>query len=99
MIFSQPSAEIPLWITVGVWAIGERILSLRGLRSGAWKSGQDRGSVLWIVIGVVGGFGAAFVLASRHTLSLPDPPSVRTQPPASLRRPALWRQELHCQKK
>lgn len=73
MILSQPSAEIPLWITVGAWAIGERILSLRDLRSGAWKSGQDRGSVLWIVIGVVGGFGAAFVLASRQTLSLPDP--------------------------
>lgn len=71
---SAPAGMIAYWGTVVVWAVGERVLSFRDLRSGAWRSGQDRSSVLWVVLGIVGGFAAAIVLASRQALSLPDPP-------------------------
>jgi protein-S-isoprenylcysteine O-methyltransferase Ste14 len=73
LVFSQPAAEIAYGTTVGLWVIGERVLTFRDLRSGAWKGKQDAGSYLWITAGVVGGFVAGFALASRHVLSVPDP--------------------------
>jgi protein-S-isoprenylcysteine O-methyltransferase Ste14 len=73
LVLSQPAAEIPFGVTVAVWVIGERILSLRDLRSGAWKSRQDAGSFLSVTAGIVAGFLAGLALASGHTLSLPAP--------------------------
>ena len=73
LVLSQPAAEIPFGVTAAVWVIGERILSFRDLRSGAWKSKQDAGSVIAVAAGIVAGFGAGLALASGHGLSLPDP--------------------------
>jgi hypothetical protein len=73
LVLSQPAAEIPFGVTAAVWIIGERILSLRDLRSGAWKSRQDAGSYLSVTGGIVGGFAAGLVLALHQTLGLPDP--------------------------
>lgn len=56
LVFSEPAAEIAFGATVGIWALGERILTLRDLRLGAWKGRQDRGSYLWVLGGVVAGF-------------------------------------------
>jgi hypothetical protein len=53
--------------------IVERILSLRDLRSGAWKSRQHAGSYFSVTAGIVGGFAAGLVLALHQTLALPDP--------------------------
>lgn len=72
-LHAPPAGTIAYWGTVVVWVVGERVLSFRDLRSGAWRSTQDRGSVLWIVVGFAGGFAAAIVLASRQVLSLPVP--------------------------
>ena len=73
LVLSQPAAEIPFGLTVVVWVVGERVLSFRDLRSGAWKSKQDAGSVIAVAAGIVVGFGAGLVLASRDALSLPGP--------------------------
>jgi len=73
LVLSQPAAEIPFGVTVLVWVVGERVLSFRDLRSGAWKSKQDAGSVIAVAAGIVVGFGAGLVLASRDALSLPGP--------------------------
>ena len=73
LVLSQPAAEIPFGVTVAVWVIGERILSFRDLRSGAWKSRQDAGSFLSVTAGVFVGFLASLALASGHALSLPAP--------------------------
>ena len=73
LVFSQPAAEILFGVTVGTWVIGERILTFLDLRSGAWRTRQDRGSYLWVTAGVTGGFGLAIALAYRHALSLPGP--------------------------
>ena len=71
LVLSQPSAEVPWGVTVAIWVIGERILTFRDLRSGAWRSRQDRGSYFWVVAGVVSGFGIALLLAFREVLILP----------------------------
>jgi protein-S-isoprenylcysteine O-methyltransferase Ste14 len=71
LVLSQPVAEIPFGVTVAVWVIGERILSFRDLRSGAWKSRQDAGSYFSITAGIIAGFLAGLAFASRSTLSLP----------------------------
>jgi protein-S-isoprenylcysteine O-methyltransferase Ste14 len=68
-----PAAQIAYGVTIVIWAVGERVLGFRDFRSGAWRSHQDRGSYYWILAAVAAGFGAAFVLASRHVLTLPDP--------------------------
>ena len=73
LVLTQPAAEIPFGVSVGVWAIAERIVSFRDLRSGAWKSKQDAGSVMAVAAGVIAGFIAAFALASGDALGLPDP--------------------------
>lgn len=73
LVLSQPTAEIALWGTVGVWVIGERILTFQDSRSGACSSKQDGGSYLWVVAGVVGGFAAGIALASVSVLPLPVP--------------------------
>jgi protein-S-isoprenylcysteine O-methyltransferase Ste14 len=73
LVLSQPAAEIPFGVTVVVWVVGERVLSFRDLRSGAWKSRQDAGSVIAVAAGIVVGFGAGLVLASCDALSLPGP--------------------------
>jgi protein-S-isoprenylcysteine O-methyltransferase Ste14 len=73
LVLSQPAAEIPFAVTAAVWVIGERILSFRDLRSGAWKSKQDAGSYFALTAAIVGGFAAGLVLALHQTLSLPDP--------------------------
>ena len=73
LVLSQPAAEIPFGVTAVVWVIGERILSVRDLRSGAWKSRQDAGSYFSVTAGIVGGFAAGLVLALHQTLGLPDP--------------------------
>ena len=73
LVLSQPAAEIPFGVTAAVWVIGERILSLRDLRSGAWKSRQDAGSYFSATAGIVGGFAAGLVLALHQTLGLPAP--------------------------
>ena len=73
LVLSQPAAEIPFGLTVVVWVVGERVLSFRDLRSGAWKSKQDAGSVIAVAAGIVVGFGAGLVLASRDALSLSGP--------------------------
>jgi protein-S-isoprenylcysteine O-methyltransferase Ste14 len=73
LVLSQPAAEIPFGVTAAIWVIGERILSFRDLRSGAWRSRQDAGSYFALTAGIVGGFAAGLVLALLQTLSLPDP--------------------------
>jgi protein-S-isoprenylcysteine O-methyltransferase Ste14 len=73
LILSHPAAEIAFWVTVGLWAIGERILDIRTLVSGAWRAKQDRLSSLWITVGGIGGFVFAIVLAVLGALSLPAP--------------------------
>jgi protein-S-isoprenylcysteine O-methyltransferase Ste14 len=73
LVLSQPAAEILFGVTAVVWVFGERVLSFRDLRSGAWKSKQDSGSVIAVAAGIVVGFGAGLVLASRDALSLPGP--------------------------
>jgi protein-S-isoprenylcysteine O-methyltransferase Ste14 len=73
LVLSQPAAEILFGVTAVVWVVGERVLSFRDLRSGAWKSKQDSGSVIAVAAGIVVGFGAGLVLASRDALSLPGP--------------------------
>ena len=73
LVLSQPGAEIAFGVTAAVWVIGERILSFRDLRSGAWKSRQDVGSYFAVTAGIVGGFAAGLVLAIQQTLVLPDP--------------------------
>jgi protein-S-isoprenylcysteine O-methyltransferase Ste14 len=70
-VLSQPSSELAWGVTVAIWVVGERILTIRDLRSGAWRSGQDRGSYFWVVAGVACGFGVALVLAFREVLILP----------------------------
>lgn len=67
------ATEIPFWVTVGVWGIGERILTFRDFRSGAWKGKQDGGSYIWVVAGVFGGFAAGIALAAVHAFTLPVP--------------------------
>jgi hypothetical protein len=44
LVFSEPAAEIAFGATVGVWAIGERILTLRDLQIGR-ASCRERVSV------------------------------------------------------
>jgi protein-S-isoprenylcysteine O-methyltransferase Ste14 len=73
LFVSEPSVKLAWAVTVGIWVVGERILTFRDLRSGAWKSRQDRGSYFWVVTGVVGGFGVALLLAYRGVLILPAP--------------------------
>ena len=73
LVLSQPSAEIPFGLTVAVWVVGERILTFRDLRSGAWRSRQDAGSNLVVAAGIIAGFLAGIGLASNDTLSLPGP--------------------------
>jgi protein-S-isoprenylcysteine O-methyltransferase Ste14 len=73
LVLSQPAAEIPFGVTAVVWVVGERILSFRDLRSGAWKSRQDAGSYFSVTVGIVGGFAAGLVLALDQTLVLPNP--------------------------
>jgi protein-S-isoprenylcysteine O-methyltransferase Ste14 len=73
LVLSQPAAEIPFGVTAAVWMVGERILSFRDLRSGAWKSRQDAGSYFSVTAGIVGGFAAGLLLALHQTLGLPSP--------------------------
>lgn len=73
LVLSEPWAAIPFWTTVVVWGIGERLLSFRDLRSGAWKSRQDAGSVFAVAGGVIGGILAGVGLASGRAMSLPFP--------------------------
>jgi protein-S-isoprenylcysteine O-methyltransferase Ste14 len=73
LVLTHPAAEIAFWVTVGLWAIGERILDIRTLLSGAWRARQDRLSSLWITVGGIGGFVFAIVLAALGALSLPAP--------------------------
>jgi hypothetical protein len=54
--YSQPAAEIAFWVTAGAWSIGERILTFRDFRSGAWKARQDAGDM--------GGITGAFTVPS-----------------------------------
>jgi protein-S-isoprenylcysteine O-methyltransferase Ste14 len=70
---SEPAAASPYWLTVGVWAIGERVLTFRDLRSGAWKSRQDAGSQRAIALCFVVGFFAALGFATLGVLGLPEP--------------------------
>ncbi|MGI9147865.1 MAG: methyltransferase family protein [Chloroflexota bacterium] len=67
------TAEIPFWVTLGVWGIGERVLTFRDFRSGAWKGKQDAGSYFWVVAAVTGGFATAITLAAVHAFTLPVP--------------------------
>jgi protein-S-isoprenylcysteine O-methyltransferase Ste14 len=73
LALSQPSGELLWGVTVAIWVVGERILTFRDLRSGAWRSRQDRGSYFVVVAGVVSGFGVALLLAFREVLILPAP--------------------------
>ncbi|HEX4214558.1 MAG TPA: isoprenylcysteine carboxylmethyltransferase family protein [Candidatus Dormibacteraeota bacterium] len=73
LVYAQRAAELPFWLTTGIWAIGERFLTFRDLRSGAWRSRQDRGSYLWLVLAVAAGFGAAIALSMWHALEPPAP--------------------------
>ena len=73
LAYSDLAAELPFWLTMGVWAIGERVLMFRDIRSGAWRSRQDRGSYLWLVLAIVAGFGVAIALSMWHALELPVP--------------------------
>jgi protein-S-isoprenylcysteine O-methyltransferase Ste14 len=71
LVFTRSADEIAFWTTVAVWGIGERVLTFRDLRSGAWKGGQDAGSYFWVLAGVIGGFAAAIALADHNALALP----------------------------
>ena len=73
LVLSEPPAEIAFGATVAVWAVAERVLTFQDLRSGAWRSRQDRGSFLWVVTGILAGFGLAVVLADNNALRLPFP--------------------------
>jgi protein-S-isoprenylcysteine O-methyltransferase Ste14 len=73
LVLSEPPAEIPDWLTVVIWAVGERLLTFHDIRARVWRSRHDRGSHLWIVGGVAGGFLVAVALASRDVLALPAP--------------------------
>lgn len=73
LVYSDRIAEIAFWSTVGIWAVGERVLSFRDIRSGAWRSGQDRGSLVVLVVAVIAGFLAAVTLPARHVPPLPVP--------------------------
>ena len=70
---TKTGAEVAYYGTFGLWVIGERVLTFRDLRSGAWKSKQDRWSLLWVVAGVVGGLLAGLGLASAGVGTLAHP--------------------------
>jgi protein-S-isoprenylcysteine O-methyltransferase Ste14 len=70
---AQPITATPFWLTLVVWAIGERILMVRDLRWGVWRGRQDRGSFYWVVFGIFSGFIVAIALSSNHALNLPHP--------------------------
>lgn len=73
LAFSRLAAELPFWLTMGVWAVGERILDFRSIRSGAWRSRQDRGSSVGLVVTMVVGLLAAIAIADWRRLELPEP--------------------------
>jgi protein-S-isoprenylcysteine O-methyltransferase Ste14 len=73
LVLTQPVPEILFGVTIALWVLGERILTIRDLRSGAWKSRQDAGSNILVTAGVLAGFIAGLVLATHEVLSLPDP--------------------------
>jgi protein-S-isoprenylcysteine O-methyltransferase Ste14 len=73
LVLSQPAAEAAFGATAAVWAIGERVISFRDLRSGAWKSRQDAGSVIAVAVCILVGFIAGIALASRQTSTIPAP--------------------------
>jgi len=73
LVLSEPAASSPFWLTVGLWAVGERVLTFRDFRSGAWKSRQDAGSQVAIAVCFAIGFFAALGLASVNELGLPEP--------------------------
>lgn len=71
---SQGGPELAFFITLGVWLAAERVLWFRDYRIGhrlRWR--QDRGSYLWVVLGVGGGLGAGLGLASLGVARLPGP--------------------------
>ena len=73
LVLSQFVPEILFGLTVAVWVVGERVLTVRDLRSGAWRSRQDAGSNILVTAGVLAGFIAGLVLAIHQAWSLPDP--------------------------
>jgi protein-S-isoprenylcysteine O-methyltransferase len=71
-IFASSAAATAFWATVGVWGIGERVLTLhRDVRARAWRSRLDAGSYYWVLAGVFGGLAAGFSLATVGILRLP----------------------------
>jgi len=73
-IYHHGPAEYAFFGTFGLWVVGERFLTLRDFRLGVrWGKTKDRGSVLWVVLGVAGGVGLGFVFAHGHLLRLPAP--------------------------
>jgi protein-S-isoprenylcysteine O-methyltransferase Ste14 len=73
LVLSQPAAQVLFGVTIVVWVIGERVLTVRDLRSGAWRSRQDAGSNIVVTVAVLAGFIACIVLATHQVVSLPNP--------------------------
>ena len=70
---TKTTSEVAYYGTLGIWAVGERILTFRDIRSGAWRSKQDRWSALWVVAGVVAGLAAGLGMASAGVATLSHP--------------------------
>jgi protein-S-isoprenylcysteine O-methyltransferase Ste14 len=73
-VLTQRAPGIAFFITLGLWVVGERVLWLRDFRIGRqWRWRQDRGSYLWVLLGVGGGLVAGLGLASSGVARLPGP--------------------------
>ena len=74
LIDAGPVATTAVWVTVAVWFVGERALTIRDLARHVWRRGrQDAGSTYWVVAGVAGGLLCALGFAARSVLRLPHP--------------------------
>jgi protein-S-isoprenylcysteine O-methyltransferase Ste14 len=71
-VFASTVVATSFWATVGVWGVGERVLTLhRDLHAKAWRSKVDAGSYYWVLGGVIGGLAGGVALATVGILRLP----------------------------
>ena len=72
-VLSQLVPGILFGVTFAAWTVGEWVLVLRNLRSGAWRSRQDGGTNSLVTAGVLGGVVTGIVCAAHGVLGLPEP--------------------------